>query len=604
MKENKDLFAPPTEDELNDDLFSPPSPEELGVEPSMLSNLLETGSDLGVGAAQGATFNLSDEILAGLKSASDVALTEKTTDDLSKLYDEYVKMERERVKLAEERSPVASMVGNIGGAIGTGALTGGIAAGAKGVSLLPKIASLAGLGAAEGGLAAYGADQDILEGAKLGGILGGGLGGLSTGLGIAKKGLGKIAEKASEKSDLARAIKFGAETGKSLTKELKESIAPKSKETAESFVESLVKPLKKTGAELSEEYKKSEIVPVGEKIINLYQKLSNLTRGKENLLNDPSNLELETIFNKHFSNLDEADIQKFLESGNPEEKFSSLASVIDSTNISVNQLKNFIDDLEKFSGSNSMYKGLVKEFSSDLKTLLPEKVQKLKKDWSGLAEAAEKITPGGKTISELGGLSQAEKDLTEKLLNKDIYHLSDTAIKKSTDPLLRSYNELLEEISQNKTLTDQQKMDIFNQFKNVQGVSKDLKYLTKSTQDPMLTDISARSQIGRELGLSGLRGVFRLAEGAGQAASKAKKGIESVVKPVEKIGQAGLKMSSLFKKQPQELVAIGEQIGGSLGQGLKEAALANDVSKINSILFSILQSPTHRAKLQEQGYEE
>lgn len=604
MKQNKDLFAPPTEDELNSDLFSPPSPEELGVEPSALSGLMETGSDLGVGAAQGATFNLSDEILAGLKSAYDVASTEKTTEDLSKLYDEYVKMERERVKLAEERSPVASMVGNIGGAIGTGALTGGASLGAKGVSLLPKIATLAGLGAAEGGLAAYGADQDILQGAKLGGLLGGGIGGISAGLGAAKKGLGKIAEKAAEKSDLARAIKFGAETGESLTKQLKENIAPKSKETAESFIESLVKPLKKTGAELSEEYKKSEIVPVGEKIINLYQKLSNLTRGKENLLNDPSNLELETIFNKHFSNLDESDIQKFLESGNPEEKFGSLASVIDSTNISVNQLKNFIDDLEKFSGSNSMYKGLVKEFSSDLKTLLPEKVQKLKKEWSGLAEAAEKITPGGKTISELGGLSQAEKDLAEKLLNKDIYHLSDTAIKKSTDPLLRSYNELLEEISQSKTLTDQQKMDIFNQFKNVQGVSKDLKYLTKSTQDPMLTDISARSQIGRELGLSGLRGVFRLAESAGQAANKAKKGIEAVVKPVEKLGQVGLKMSGLFKKQPQELAVIGEQIGGSLGQGLKEAALANDVAKMNSILFSILQSPSHRAELREQGYEE
>jgi hypothetical protein len=141
------------------------------------------------GAAQGFTANFGDEI-RGLVEASGAnpddpaslgklihgALKYWSGDaEAKKRYDEAVKRERDLNKTAEEQHPVASTVGNIGGAV---VLPVGAGAGAS--NLGTRMAIGAGTGAALGGAAGAGEGQGFVDsasraavGAGVGGALGG-----------------------------------------------------------------------------------------------------------------------------------------------------------------------------------------------------------------------------------------------------------------------------------------------------------------------------------------------------------------------------------------------------------------------------------------------
>jgi len=82
--------------------------EIVQEEPGMMDYLAETGEGLARGAAQGLTFGFADEITAGLESA----LTDKT-------YEKALEESRAAYEMAEEESPIASLVGNIGGGLAT-----------------------------------------------------------------------------------------------------------------------------------------------------------------------------------------------------------------------------------------------------------------------------------------------------------------------------------------------------------------------------------------------------------------------------------------------------------------------------------------------------
>lgn len=170
-------------------------------EPSLIQDLARLG-------VQGASMSLSDEALAGLQAAADVAGTEKTLKDLPALYEQYKQIERRKIEEARERSPILGTAAEIGGAIIPSIFTGGTSLAVKGASkLLPSLATSTSAGAAigraaltgaqYGGVAAAGAMEspllssegatEIAKGATLGSLFGGAM----AGAGEAAKGIYK-----------------------------------------------------------------------------------------------------------------------------------------------------------------------------------------------------------------------------------------------------------------------------------------------------------------------------------------------------------------------------------------------------------------------------
>jgi len=141
------------------------------------------------GVAQGFTANFGDEIrglieASGANPDDPASLSRLVTGALKywsgdaeakKRYDDAVKRERELNQTAEEQHPIASTVGNIGGAVILP-----VGAGARAATLGGRMAIGAGTGAALGGAAGAGEGQGFVDsasraatGAAVGGALGG-----------------------------------------------------------------------------------------------------------------------------------------------------------------------------------------------------------------------------------------------------------------------------------------------------------------------------------------------------------------------------------------------------------------------------------------------
>ena len=136
---NKDLFAPPSQDELQ--MFAAPTEEELGIAMPEEPGMLESGL---AGAAQGVTFGFADEMEAAVKSALSGQLT-KTE------YEQQVADIRERYRKQEEANPMSFLAGNIGAGFavpGFGMLKGGLTLG-KAVKAGAAAGALAGAGGSE-----------------------------------------------------------------------------------------------------------------------------------------------------------------------------------------------------------------------------------------------------------------------------------------------------------------------------------------------------------------------------------------------------------------------------------------------------------------------
>lgn len=182
---------------------APQAPEK-----GFLQNARETLKDSVTGVAQGATFNLADEIQGALATPIELGIgAYKGLDDgkglgqrFSDAYTRGLERARAGLKEAEDRSPIASVVGNVAG----GGMTGG-AMQKGGLTLLnaakPTVGSMVGRGAAEGALygGAYGFGSgegtgDRLDKALSGGALGGATGGVMGGIGA------KMAQSAADKT--------------------------------------------------------------------------------------------------------------------------------------------------------------------------------------------------------------------------------------------------------------------------------------------------------------------------------------------------------------------------------------------------------------------
>ena len=175
------------------DLESIQDDQPLALEPLDLEPIEEepsTGMDVLRGAAQGLTFGFSDEALAALKAATEVAGTEKTLKDLPSLYRQYQQLEQEKIKEAKERSPIAFGAAEIAGGLAPALFTGGGTAAATAArGFLPAVGRGALTGAKYGAIAAAGTTEAPIEetgefakevgkGVLFGGTLGGVLGGV------------------------------------------------------------------------------------------------------------------------------------------------------------------------------------------------------------------------------------------------------------------------------------------------------------------------------------------------------------------------------------------------------------------------------------------
>jgi len=216
-----------------------PLSQEITSEKSTLESVGETASDLARGVGSGLTFGGVEELLAGGK-----ALLSDEKESLQDLYRKYLEVEEKKTKEAQERSPVASTVGEVIGALAPALVTGGASMAATGGSTIGRLAGKelakaagkaalveGGFGAAGGALAGgltseegklIGSTpeerekllEDIGSGALTGGVLGGAVGGAAP---YAKKLVqwGKdTLGSGLEKTQLGQEIKTAAEMGK------------------------------------------------------------------------------------------------------------------------------------------------------------------------------------------------------------------------------------------------------------------------------------------------------------------------------------------------------------------------------------------------------
>lgn len=164
----KPLFSPGIRDGKSEDkktarpLYSPAVEAQ---EPIEETPYLDTAKDFAYGAAQGATFNFADEAYGAGRSLYEEG-------DLS-AYEGYRDDARKEWSISRERSPVATVIGEVGGSVvSPGSKILGAGKGLKGIVR----------GAMEGGAQSFGAsdkeglkDQaiDASKGAALGGVIGG-----------------------------------------------------------------------------------------------------------------------------------------------------------------------------------------------------------------------------------------------------------------------------------------------------------------------------------------------------------------------------------------------------------------------------------------------
>lgn len=288
----KDLFAPPTEDEIKS--LAPPTGEELASIAPVADVPKEYGTieTLGRSALSGATMGFDDEI-GGLALAS---VKQGDPRDFWDIYGEIRDSLRKEKEAIATQSPVLSTTGELIGGLAATALTplGALGTAAKGASLGQKLGAMTKAGAAAGAIAGLGgsttdlttgAPENILQAAgetAVGGAIGGtaGFGGQLLGSGVAKvgkefaKGVGTLPF-TRQVGELAKRTFSGEELLGKTTQ-----MAEETRDTAGMFLNMFKELQKVTGKEYGDAFK--ELEKSGEKVD--YKKLSNFLENEVNTL--------------------------------------------------------------------------------------------------------------------------------------------------------------------------------------------------------------------------------------------------------------------------------------------------------------------------------
>lgn len=140
-------------------LASVSSPADgTATDPSIEESLLR-------GAAQGATLGWAPQIAGGAEALGDLISGSDKGKSLMDLYRQHRDESKANFKKAEDTNPIASTVGNIGGGLVPGILSGGLGEVAEAPGLLAKVGQAAKVGGIAGGIAGLGSsDADLTQG--------------------------------------------------------------------------------------------------------------------------------------------------------------------------------------------------------------------------------------------------------------------------------------------------------------------------------------------------------------------------------------------------------------------------------------------------------
>jgi hypothetical protein len=585
------------DDDKKDTSVAPSKLEQLPLSTSDLSFEEEpsTLSDLGTGAAQGLTFGFSDEALAALRAAHNVATTEKTIKDLPSLYRQLQQLEQEKVRKAKEASPYAYFAGELGGGVLPALFTGGgtaaargataVAEGAKAASFLPSVVRGAKLGAGYGALAGAGTSEagieDTAELAKdIGkGVLGGGTFGAVAGAAgdLVKKGI----EAAGENRTLRQ---MGVAFAKG------EEGVPLHGDSA--LEEKLAAMPAEAGSEVALKLKNAKDV-LGQRIKDILE-----TNKDFEVLADPGD-------SSHVSDvLSLLETRKNLFGGSAKnQRALSLVEKFESDSLTPTEARDLKNILKQTAHKYRQADPEVYDPLSDFAESLTQKLNKI----PGFQDANQNYTQFLKSAQEtlLSGGTPIETLET---------FLSDAP--KANEKLAGILEDIIRKVEQPGSASDKQRTTLYEMLKNLKNLEAQKPGLLKEIgfdPDKVLKQIREAGDVyatstairGYEPHLSPVKSVlgsvtprgtaYKAAEATGKLVSAAKRGAARAEKTLPgKLSKEAFTWSSdKLGEVAQKLLSSSDKKLQMLGQGLSGSLEKGGVAP-RAVLFTILQSPDAR----------
>lgn len=553
---------------------------EVPQDKSLLQKAGETAYDTALGATQGATFGLADELEGGLKTGGQVLTGSVPTklEDIVNAYRQNRDKAREAYKAAEERSPTASTVGNIAGAIIPSVLTAGAAAPEAGAGLAARLGTAIKVGTGAGALGGLGnSEADLTKGqvgqAAIDTTIGGATGAVGGGIlgGVAEAGKsalsngGKLASKIvsyikdepyianlidtfkTEKSGVSLTGNSGFDAALDNLHKVTNELATGVKNTAESFPGAIDKVIKRAD-EAGFTADTSEVLdPIKKKLQYEFAKSSD-----EGIRKDIATA-LNKIENYKFG-LPEGEVR----TGTPEKSASELVG-----------LRRQAQELSHLGDSNELKTQYGKRIGGDLVGALKEQEQNI----PGLSEVNERASASMKALDALG-LEQG-KDFT-------------------TDA---DGNVILKALDASKIANKIQQMG--SSSTNARGAREFIQQVLTPLKvaNPNLAEQIAPKieQAAQQVDLAkGLRN-----EGLGQNLVGSTKSLG--LKSAAGLGKVA---KSITDSTPDELKSIASSLVQQGGNGYKAAqsiveALKKDDTGRNAALFTLQQNPAYREMLQK-----
>lgn len=578
---------------------------QAALEPPQEDSTLQTAADFGRGIVAGGSLGFADE-LVGVASAIPAVMDGK--EAFLKKYREEQKASEAAFEAARERSPVANLAGELAGGIGTGFLTGGLGAGGaattagklgakeaakfftkEGLKQAGKkaanvagttalLGAVEGAGRSEGTLGSKEMLSDVVAGGTFGGLIGGSLSGAADlGKGAVQAGKELLTEAPSPfMRQAAKAFDLGTE-GKRIYSEATqvEDLSRRASKNAED----LVGKIKQADAELGK--------AVGESISNATTRGVTINVGPEikqsaedlvRYYGINPNLDLSGKVRKVLSELSERSQSNM----NPEELRSyksfleqSLASFKGSTSPEVNQVRNNLVSLlggidDKLKTSIPEYRKAAQQFS-EFRTKFVEPLER-----QGLPEGAKPDVRGSLASREPTIFKGAEKlygsatapgatgNIGQRILGEVTEGVDELA--KTSSPASKILGTAEEFAKDTRS-----KADVSSIYEQVRGLGN-----TTSTGSGLL---SQALSLGRNTAFTG-------ANVAGEAVSKVGKNVYNMdVNAARRIGEQMLANPALKY----------------MGEALIKGAENGNQSRINAVMFALLQKPQGRELLQDMG---
>ena len=573
---NKDLFAPPSEDELK--MFQAPTAEELvAMQPEETSSLEAAKT----GAFSGLSMGFLDELAGALEaggqavgikglgapSVSDIGLQTPKGFDTKALLEAYQKardVRREQEKKAAEEAPASYFAGQVAGGLATPVPIKGPMTLAKGIMLGAGSGALAGLGQSESGIS-------TVEGAKetgkevLAGTLAGTVGGavIPATAAFGKK-LGSFIKQqdlfesaADIMSDAAKGIVHSGDD--ILNKRADAMVRAGQKVLSEADTA-----MKAQGEKMREIVDKlnADAIKTG-KTINVEPVLEKFKQLNE-ILDIPSQQQvdfLEDVVNKAAGKGDTADVMRALQKKVAEEQVKKI--------VKAKKIASQIINLEDEIAKRGTDEGLVTEVEA-LKTAYKDIMDKLKV--SGLEEQYANITKDISSVTPFQSMIEPATNMPVGLIDTDyktFVKASEKITKYSPEKTPAEIRKMIETLNSDyvvKNIDTKQAIDLRT------GIKNDLQNLMFQSAAP--TDVKQYSEAAKNfsdmrnlMDKSKLDVIYGLGE-AGKAGTDERK-LFDIIKQYNKEGS---KEGAFFRQLLDKMKAINPELAMKIEADVSKAS--------------------------------